>query len=371
MKPYKRFTSLGALVLLSLSQAHAGGETGTHGGGGVVKKGRYMTFYNAGFYTEPEPRKEIRDIPSLDWLVRFTQWMPFLSPETRRKLTATMAPSPKHLYYAVDEDYFDPITQSRLLEEYHRVTGADIDILRLFAVTDTDKRITYLLPGFFKLKDPKSQAAILFHETEWILHPQFTYDSIVKREMAFEALLNQPLDPDRTDAFLKLITLYPGEQMIFAVNADLASGALKGLLQDGWKLPLASLLGKDTMDCFAHKLPVENDQCYYSLRLHLSGLVRQYPNSRFLALVAENYIAIDGGQLWTSRYCATDYLEFRTVVDTWGGPQDIYMPAVISGTPTVDQSSGGISPSCDYSKKMKFTLERAQEESGIPGHHPY
>ena len=280
-----------ALMFLSPA-AHAGNESG-HGGAGVVQGGLYMTFHDAGFYAD-EPAEAISQVPGLERLVNVIQGWSFLSELSKTSLVNVIVPSPRHQYFPVQANRFDPVTRARLLAEFARVTKIPAEHLELYAVTDTDTGRTYLLPKFFSLKE-EDQATILFHETYWILHPDATYNEVVRAETEFQALMELPGDDSRTLRIMRVLASH-GEQLAFAVNSDLRSGALQGLLQDGDKIDIHTLFGDEFLHCVLPDLSVRIEEregsgksslCAQYLNTHLYALRAEHPDSLFLKTLSE------------------------------------------------------------------------------------
>lgn len=230
---------------LTGAQALAGGVVG-NGGGGIAQDGRYMTFYTAGLYTEPQERTD-QNIPNLSALVSTIDNMQYLSDFTKAELEAAILPSPSHTYFAVDAKKFDATTQARLIAEFARVTHVDDQKLALFAVTDTNAKQTFLLPSFFQLS-ANDQMTILFHESYWLMHPNATYGEVVGAEMAFEAVLSQPSDAARIMDFLNDVGS-PSDQFLYALQSDKATSALKGLVNTKNEVSVGALFGNDYLEC--------------------------------------------------------------------------------------------------------------------------
>ena len=237
------------ISLLAFSPlAMAGGASGSgNGGGGVQKNGRYMTFYSAGLYTEPTPAQNALEVPSLKDLISTIDGFQFVSNSTKDDLENVLLPSDEHKYYRVDANHFGPILQKRLLEEFRRVTHVPEQELTLYALTDTNQGITYLLPNFFKLSQ-LDQMTILFHESYWLIHPNTTYSDVVSAEMAFEAVLDHPQDQLRIFDFMKYFSTSQ-DRFLYAMKTDINSGALSPLVQNGNEIRLVDLIGENAIQC--------------------------------------------------------------------------------------------------------------------------
>jgi hypothetical protein len=248
---FKVITCLIGLMHLTVSGASGAelhGAGGSNGGAGVKRDGKYMSFYSAGLYVEPVDQwQPPYSPPQLDRFMKFVREFRYWSKEDKARLLETAIPSNEHQYFKVKEDQFDTVVRERLLDEFHRVTGQPLSGLELFALTDIEKRRTFLLPGFYQLK-PSDQVAILFHENFWILKGKGTdYRSVVEAELAFQAVYEQP---DNGHRIMDLISRFGDGSGLLeaAAKVDLDSGALKDVLVDGG-LPLGPVFGDSFAGC--------------------------------------------------------------------------------------------------------------------------
>lgn len=263
------------------AEALTGGVVG-NGGGGVAIDGRYVTFYTAGLYIEPQERTD-QTVPNLQTLVSAIEKMKFLSSFTKAQLESTILPSPGHTYFAADASKFDATTQARLIAEYARVTNVPTERLVLFAITDTNARQTFLLPNFFQLS-AMDQMAILFHESYWLMHPSATYDDVISAEIAFEAVLAKPDDGLRILDLIQHVGT-PSDQLLYALQTDKSTAALKGLVNGKNQVSLVALFGKDFLNCVAagDRHPFTDSQaqpaCQTFVLVHFNQLQQKYPKS--------------------------------------------------------------------------------------------
>lgn len=272
---------LASLCLLASAlalNAFAGGPQG-QGGGGVVKNGRYMTFYTAGLYTEPTAANGSDQVPGIDALLGFVQSFKYWTAAQKSALLQWVVPSAAHQYFKVLADKFDKTTQDRLVAEFSRVTGEPTDAIDLYAVTDTNAHITYLLPDFYKLS-ATDQVAILFHENFWLMNPRTDYQTVISAEMAFEATFTEPTNLARTADLLG----YYGDAnygLKVSIDSDIASGAIKGLIASDGTIPLLNLFGKDFLTC-------QGDGCVPGMAgINIFHLTEQYPQSILLKRIWE------------------------------------------------------------------------------------
>jgi hypothetical protein len=268
-------------LMPQISRAMSGGDVEGNGGAGLESEGRYMTFYSSGLYTEPVP-KDNTQVPALEKLRLFVKSFPYWSEGTRANLIGAIVPSDSHQYYKVKDDKFDATTRARILAEYSRVTHQPPEALHLFAVTDANSGMTFLLPAFYQLTETE-QMTILFHETLWILLKDLDYAHVISAEMAFQAVLVQPGNLNRVADLLKNYGTN-NDRLQFAIAADVKSNTLKSFLVDG-KISVMKLFSQDWFQCYNH----ESDQssCLHLVIPYVYELTQKYPNSFFLRLVYE------------------------------------------------------------------------------------
>lgn len=169
------------LGLLLFNLSVFGGTERGNGGGGLQTNGVYRTFYSAGVYVNPMPETEIPGA------YLFSQTIKSLSGENNGKslLLMNALPFGDRKFYRIMENSVDDHLMARLIKIYSDLVNQPSNAITLFAITDTEKKATYLLPSYFQLKESE-QAAILFHESLWILNPKLEYSTIISAEMAFQ-----------------------------------------------------------------------------------------------------------------------------------------------------------------------------------------
>jgi hypothetical protein len=270
-----------------------GGQGVGNGGGGVQIGGRYMTFYSAGIMVDPDPKSEV-DVPSLDYTIDAIQRMDFLSPNTRDKISSAISPSPQHRYYRVDPSSLDPKKIEDLVSVYQKVTHVDPSQIALYALTDIEKRRTFLLPDFYKLSTPEEQAAILFHEAYWLLHPKSTYESVVAAESAFQAVLSHPGDQATILRFMERSSTLR-DQYTYAIRTDLRTGALRGFIDSSGNFKIGDLLGESTVRCLHSAGVPDRGGCTSYYILNLRRLIQAHPASLFLRVLQAVTVPADEG----------------------------------------------------------------------------
>ena len=285
MRIYSIFILACVTLLAPLSFAATADD---HAGGGIFQNGKYMSFYSAGLYTEPQPVAANAMIPGLNNLVGFLNKFSYLSEETKLKWINLILPTSEHHYYRAQDDKFSPEIRDRLIEEYARLTKQPKADLRLFAITDTNSRVTFLLPDFYKLNS-LDQMGILMHEALWLATPEADYAQIVNSEMAIEAVIDQPENIIRVSEALKFLGNRV-DQILLAVRADSKSGALNGLISKG-SINLKKLFGPRWLKC---EVAGNDGDCFRYAVQELYANVTNHPNS---LLLREMYASMTAGRL--------------------------------------------------------------------------
>jgi len=230
--------------------AQAQGGQIASGGGGIYKYGRPVTFGTANFYTS-ETALELSEIPELSNLLNFFLSTPYITAETKANYMNALAPARNRNYYLVRENTFTKEISDRLIESYMRALNIDKTErknIRIYAVTDTNKGETYLLPDFYRLNTIEKQA-ILFHEAVWILYPNDSYRNVIDAEIKFQKYL-EVNRPERLMSLLKTKYFSHADEVVAAVKSDLEHGYLNKLMPDG-NLHFTTLFGKEWLDCHA------------------------------------------------------------------------------------------------------------------------
>ena len=148
--------------------------------------------YSSAPITQPPLQKD--QIPGMNLLVKTIQAMPIHDDE-KNKLLAAVLPSKERPYYRLGSDFLDPAERSALIKKYAELLGIPEAQVTLFAVTNPLFQRTVLFPEFYDLKSERSQAALLFHESLWLLGVT-DYNTIVQAEAALQNYLENPNDPE-------------------------------------------------------------------------------------------------------------------------------------------------------------------------------
>lgn len=267
------------------TKAEDGGQIG-NGGGGVTRAGLVMTFYSANISINPK-EKSVDEIPQLKETLDFFINTNLLTKKRTGEIVGALMPSETRSYYDVDQTHFSAKDEARLIAEYARVTGQPVANIVLFAVTDTKSKATILLPNFYKLKKKSEQMAILFHESLWLLNPQAKYESIIKTEVAFQAHIEDPQNPEKIYNFIFLAGS-KRDLLKTAVQMDIIRGILTvdGLLTDGpnrMQLTIRSLFENPEHYFLTKDLIIlQNERVITAYKLR-----KKFPNSMFLKFFQE------------------------------------------------------------------------------------
>lgn len=301
------------LLTLSLAAPTMAGVTG-NGGGGVNQNGVYKTFYSAGMYVSAEAETSI---PGAELYTKTVMSIAGQNKSMAQLLSAGL-PIAHRKFYKILESKMDAGVMDRLLNEYARVVNQPVASLTIFAITDVNQKITYLLPTFYKLSE-NEQASILFHEAYWILKPRANYSEVVAAESAFqkfvEARESDEFDSELVnilgsvldDSSLALKTAFKEDarsQKSAALISTIGTMKLGYLFGDNTDLCKKSVENKYTGEGLfgrnKHELTLEA-KCklnYYNLQ-DILVLSRKFPESYFLKelmrfVSAGNSIEFDG-----------------------------------------------------------------------------
>ena len=297
------------LAILILSSLACLSHADELGGGGVIRDGQVMTFFSAGLITGNQ-EESLADIPQLSQLMQTLYRCPYFLKEKMVTFISSIRPSPDRKYYRVLEKYFDAQTEKRIRAEYIRTMKVPNENIVLFAVTDSNSKITYLFPNFYRLK-PAEQMAILFHEGYWVNHPNSSYETVIAAEAKAQAYFEHQESPK---AIMSFVDAVGGMYDYFkaAAQVDLRSGALKEVLDKNGNLPFLQLFGEETLNC------IRTDHTYYDCRVifkaHLIELGLTYPNSFLFAALLnsldknEKNLALLGKSMFDNNWTQTNWV---------------------------------------------------------------
>jgi hypothetical protein len=180
------------ITLVSLS-AHSYREVVGGGGGVIEPDGRYTTFFSANIPVKAEALRAY-EIGGMDFLVKKVASLD-LSGNYKSLLLKQIFPSGGRNYYKVDETKLSPGILSQILSQYAKLMNVPLEKVVIYGLTDPKTKDTFLMPAFFSLTTTQ-QAAILFHESLWILNPALEYDQVVMAEQAVQAFFEKPESDD-------------------------------------------------------------------------------------------------------------------------------------------------------------------------------
>jgi hypothetical protein len=214
------------IMMLASIQTYAGQDGG---GGGVIKRdGMYLTFGSAkvkvGYLG-------MQQVPGLDLLISVLEANHRGIPaEFQGLLLNAVLPSNERRYFKIDQSQLNIATYTKLIAEYSKLLKNQIDPNALDLAAITIQNDTFLLPPFFQLK-PAEQAAILFHESIWIIKPDIQYDELVSAEVTMQNHIEQFGTNSVYDLELLLVIgqIFNSPSVVFAaaLNEDIKAGLFK------------------------------------------------------------------------------------------------------------------------------------------------
>ena len=212
------------IMMLASFQGFAGQDGG---GGGVIKRdGQYLTFGSA--KVKLSSPQGIENVPGLELLLNVLDASKSGIPEQfHGQLVNALLPSEERRYFRIDQSQLSSQTYARLIAEYSKLWKGQIDPSNLELAAITVAQDTFLLPPFFRLNQTE-QAAILFHESIWLLKPSISYDELVAAEMTMQSHIEKygttsTYNPDLVLVFGKILNNY-ALVLSKAIQADLDAG---------------------------------------------------------------------------------------------------------------------------------------------------
>lgn len=245
------------LPLFFLSISCLAGIEVRNGGGGWTNDGQYMTFYSAKI---PVQKKALdpSQIPGLNYLVN-KMFSLEITEQARTEILKAIFPVSNRSYYSANASQFDENLKEDLRRKYAEIMGMREQNIAIFATTNPSSSETVLLPDFYKLKESE-QAAILFHESLWLLNPNLNYSSILAAEEAAQAYFENEQDGEKIHAFYYQLSLLMNDRTIplgaalqFDKNRHLFPSALTANT-----VSLEAVFGTDFLKCMA-----DSENAYY------------------------------------------------------------------------------------------------------------
>lgn len=253
MKPFLICLSI---VFISLS-SFAGGEV-RNGGGGWMSDGQYMTFYSAKIPAQKRPL-EVSEIPGLDYLTKKILALQ-TSEEVKNQILSTIFPIGDRSYHSTNASQFDDKLKKELRRKYAQLMNVPVENVVIFATTDPVSRETILLPEFYQLKESE-QAAILFHESLWILNPLLEYAQVVSAEEAAQAFFENPLVGQNVYAFYYQLSRLLKDStlpLMAALQFDKSSGVFQSVTDfEKTYISLNTVFDDSFLTCLTNTATVE------------------------------------------------------------------------------------------------------------------
>ncbi len=281
-----------------------------NGGGGWTSDGQYMTFYSAKI---PAQRQALDNaqIPGLSYLLDKVLSLK-VNDDVKSQILKQIYPSSGRSYYTTDATKFDPDLKKDLMDKYSRAMNVPEGNVAVYATTDPYSQETFLLPDFYKLNQTE-QAAILFHESLWVLNPSLNYSNVIIAEQAAQAYFEAGTVPKNFfNFYYQLSTLV--KDLKLPLIATLEFDRLNNNLfpaQAGNKFLLKDLFGEGFLRCI---LSSRTDQfqadmwlakrCTQGLLANIVKLSIANPSSLFLKALID-YLKTDG-YIVISTYAATN-----------------------------------------------------------------
>jgi hypothetical protein len=155
----------------------------------------------------------------------------------------------------------------------------------LFAVTDPTSKTTALFPEFFKLTETE-QAAVLFHETMWVLGNSFNYQEVLYLEGAAQAYFENPLNGEAFYNFFykfsSILDMSLKNFLVATLQFDRQNSTTSLIKADG-KINLQDLFGEKWLNCSLFG----GSKCQDILLPELLQKYQQDPQSLFLRALVE------------------------------------------------------------------------------------
>lgn len=271
------------LVLLLASNSFATGTELGDGGGGVFKDGRYMTYQSARIPIKSVPATMMQ-IPGMNLLLQRMSSAPILD-VAKTQILSAIIPSGAREYHMVPAEALSPELRKSITAQYAKIFHCEQSEVVLFAVTDPVSKKTALFPEFFKLTETE-QAAILFHETMWVLGKSFNYQEVLDLEGAAQAYFENPLNDDAFyNFFYKFSSIldFGLKNFLVATLQFDRQNATTSLVKADGKVNLQDLFGEKWLNCALF----EGGKCQDILLPELVQKYQQDPRSLFRRALVE------------------------------------------------------------------------------------
>ncbi len=335
MSMKKIVCSMTLMALFSTSVAYSNGSAGGGGGAAIEDdQGRVQTFTSAGIKMNINQPLTDEDLKvGMDELKRVFLNQ-YISQEVKAKVVGAILPtvdrnlSDSRNYFSIQySDLNDDIKKNVLQIYQQRLKVAlknpnEYENLknRILQVGFTIGRNTYLLPKFFELRKASEQAAILFHESLWVINPNLSYDTVTAGESLMQRHIENHLTFD-LELFGFLSALFNKKMSLVwaALKYDIENrGGIGGLISWRGKINFKSIFSEDTLDALTD--PNRRPIAAGAVATDLQVKMQKYPRSNFfkalyylrnsisLRLVISEEIGFTGyGSITGRLMCSQDY----------------------------------------------------------------
>jgi len=186
----KKLKLIIALLLASTcaASAFAGEGNDGSGGAGVFQDGQYQTFYSAGIFVEPVYLTE-ENFPEMVQLRNEILAMD-LNPRLNGRIVELLVPSFERKFLKVKSSKFSRETYENIKNEYRSIFNDDRINIVIYAVTQPEKKTTFILPEFDRLTYTEKMV-IVFHETLWVMYPKAQYGEIARLDVYLQNYLEK------------------------------------------------------------------------------------------------------------------------------------------------------------------------------------
>jgi len=221
--------------------------TDGHGGGGIERNGKYLTFKDAGITVTADSLTEVPQLEQFDQIIQKLQ----VDTSWKARLYDSYINNGDRKYFRIedDEDYkhgADPIKNA-----YSKIAAVGkqftVDDIKLFAITQG--RETYLFPAYFALGSTE-QLAILWIEMLWAGDFVRNYNDALDSEIRFQTYIESGKAPGYERNFyenLARILNAPSIYIHAAAEDDLQAGRLKNFIDENGLFYFAKIFGEQSL----------------------------------------------------------------------------------------------------------------------------